>query len=83
MCLGCQEVHLKKEMIRIVKSPEGEFSVDLTGKKSGRGAYICPREACLQAAIKNHRLEKSFKCAIAPEIYEILREQVVSAGIKK
>jgi predicted RNA-binding protein YlxR (DUF448 family) len=83
MCLGCEKVHLKKEMIRIVKSPEGEFSVDLTGKKSGRGAYICPREACLQAAINNHRLEKSFKCAIAPGIYETLREQVVSAGIKK
>ena len=50
LCVGCQEKHPKKELIRIVRSPEGEFSVDLTGKKSGRGAYICPKQECLEKA---------------------------------
>ena len=67
LCVGCQEKHPKKELIRIVRSPEGEFSVDLTGKKSGRGAYICPKQECLEKARKGHRLERSFECGVPRE----------------
>lgn len=73
MCIGCGENKPKKELIRIVKSSEGEISLDMTGKKSGRGAYICPNQDCFTKAIKNHRLEKSFSCKISPEIYEELK----------
>lgn len=76
MCIGCQTVHPKKEMIRIVRSPEGKFSVDTTGKKSGRGAYICQKETCFQTAVKEHRFEKSFKSAMNPEVYEELKQQL-------
>ena len=78
MCIGCQTVHPKKDMIRIVRSPEGEFSVDRTGKKSGRGAYICEKEECFKAAVKEHRFEKSFKSAIDAGIYEELKQQLFS-----
>lgn len=73
MCVGCQKIRSKREMIRIVKSPDGEFSVDSTGKKSGRGAYICPNVDCLDAAIKGHKLEKSFRCSITDDTYEKLK----------
>nr|WP_296783813.1 YlxR family protein [Selenomonas sp.] len=76
MCLGCQESHPKKELIRIVRSPEGEYSVDTTGKKAGRGAYICPKQECFEAARKNHGLERSFKNAIDPVVYEELQHQL-------
>lgn len=75
LCVGCQEPHTKREMIRIVKSPEGEFSVDFTGKKSGRGAYICKNIECLNIAVKQRRLEKSFKCQINNSVYEQLKEE--------
>lgn len=75
LCVGCQEPHTKREMIRIVKSPEGEFSVDFTGKKSGRGAYICKNIECLNTAVKQRRLEKSFKCQIDNSVYEQLKEE--------
>ena len=74
LCVGCQEPHNKREMIRIVKSPEGEFSVDFTGKKSGRGAYICKNIECLNTAVKQGRLDKSFKCQIDYSVYEQLNE---------
>ncbi|WP_196591646.1 RNase P modulator RnpM [Pectinatus frisingensis] len=80
MCVGCQTVRNKREMIRVVKSPEGEFSIDKTGKKSGRGAYICPKRECLEAAIKGRRLEKSFKCSLDKKIYEKLRADFGEAG---
>ena len=73
MCVGCHENHSKKELIRIVRTPEGEFQIDTTGKKSGRGAYICPKMECLEAAIKGHKLEKSFKSKIDNSIYEKLK----------
>ncbi len=76
MCIGCQSQHPKKEMIRIVRSPEGEFSVDPTGKKSGRGAYICHNEACFTQAVKAHQFEKSFKSSIDAKVYELLRTQL-------
>jgi len=76
MCLGCQESHPKKELIRIVRSPEGEYSVDATGKKPGRGAYICPKQECFDKARKSRGLERSFKNAIEPAVYEALAQQL-------
>ena len=73
MCLGCQQLHVKRDLIRIVRSPEGEFSIDLTGKKSGRGAYISNSVECFDKAVKERRFEKSFKSAIDNKIYEELR----------
>lgn len=70
MCLGCGEMKPKKSMIRIVKSPEGEISLDLTGKKAGRGAYICRSCECFEKARKARRFEKAFSCRIEDEIYD-------------
>ena len=74
--MGCQA---KKEilgLVRIVRSPEGEVSVDMTGKKPGRGAYICPNEDCLNKVVKSKRLERSLEITISQEVYEKLREQL-------
>ena len=76
MCLGCQEMKNKKEMIRVIKTPEGTFMLDATGKKNGRGAYVCPSEECLQLARKNKGLERSFKQAIPAEVYESLEKEM-------
>lgn len=76
MCLGCQESRPKRELIRIVRSPEGEFSVDTTGKKPGRGAYICPKLECFSAARKSKGLERSFKSQIDKSVYELLEQQL-------
>ena len=76
MCVGCQEMKNKKEMIRVIKTPEGTFMLDATGKKNGRGAYVCPSEACLQLARKNKGLERSFKQAIPAEVYESLEKEM-------
>ena len=76
MCTGCREGKHKKELVRIVKSPEGEISVDLTGKKSGRGAYICRDEKCLAKARKSRSLERAFGCEISADIYERLSEEI-------
>lgn len=78
LCLGCQEQKSKKELVRIVRSPEGGFSVDMTGKKSGRGAYICNSKECFEKAVKEHRFERSFKGAIDRAVYDELREQLFS-----
>ena len=75
-CTGCQEMKNKKELIRIVKSEEGEFSVHATGKKAGRGAYICPNVECLEKAKKSKGLERSFKSAVPQEVYDKLREEL-------
>ena len=76
MCVGCQEMKNKKEMIRVIKAPEGTFMLDATGKKNGRGAYVCPSEECLQLARKNKGLERSFKQAIPAEVYESLEKEM-------
>ena len=76
MCLGCQEMKPKKELIRIVKNKENEISVDFTGKKPGRGAYICRNVSCFDKARKGKRIEKAFESSISEEIYDILREQL-------
>ena len=70
MCLGCGEMMPKRSMIRVVKSPEGEISLDLTGKKAGRGAYICRSCECFEKARKARRFEKAFSCRIEDEIYD-------------
>ena len=75
-CMGCQEKKSKRELVRIVRSPEGEISVDLTGKKPGRGAYICPNQDCLAKVVKSKRLERSLETTISEEIYEQLKEQL-------
>ncbi len=69
-CLGCGEMKPKQELIRAVRSPEGEISLDLTGKKNGRGAYICHSNACLAAAIKAKRFERAFGCSIEQSVYD-------------
>ncbi len=78
MCVGCQEKHPKRDMIRIVRSPEGEYSVDATGKKPGRGTYICGTRECLEAARKSRGLERSFKNAIDRSVYDELEQQILS-----
>ena len=75
-CVGCREMRPKKELVRVVKSPEGDISLDLTGKKPGRGAYVCPSLACLQAARKARRLEKGFACRIPDEVYDRMEEEL-------
>ena len=76
MCLGCNEMKPKKELIRVVKSPEGEISLDLTGKKSGRGAYICSDAECLRLARKAKRFEKSFSCRISDEVFDSMEREL-------
>ena len=75
-CTGCNEMKPKKELVRIVKSPEGDISVDLTGKKSGRGAYICKNTDCLLKAKEGSRLEKAFECKVPPEVYDRLCKEI-------
>lgn len=76
-CMACNEQKEKHELIRIVKSKDGVIEVDLTGKKSGRGAYICKNEACLDKIIKSKRLERVFEQEINQEIYESLRGVII------
>ncbi len=79
-CTGCQEMKNKKELIRIVRNDEGVFSLDTTGKKPGRGAYICNSADCLEKAFKNKGLERSFKSAVPSEIYDELKTQLERAA---
>lgn len=75
-CVGCQEMKSKKEMIRVIRTADEEFLLDATGKKNGRGAYICPCKSCLSMAIKNKGLERSFKQAIPKSVYEVLEKEM-------
>ena len=79
-CIGCGESKNKKEMIRILNTPEGEFILDATGRKNGRGAYLCPSKECLRKAIKGKGLERSFKMAIPREVYETLEKEMEGLG---
>ena len=74
--MGCNEKKNKNELIRIVKSNDGQINIDKTGKMPGRGAYICERKECLEKAIKSRRLEKSFEMKIEDNIYEELRKRI-------
>lgn len=75
-CLGCRQMKPKKELIRVVRSPEGEISLDFKGKAQGRGAYICHDPQCLKRAIKARALERAFSAQIPKEIYERLESQM-------
>ena len=75
-CLGCREMKPKKELIRVVRSPEGEISLDFKGKANGRGAYLCPSAECLKKAVKARALERAFETQIPPELYERLKQEM-------
>ena len=75
-CVGCREMKEKRALIRVVKSPEGEISLDFKGKKPGRGAYLCPSPECLKRARKARALERAFESAMPAEVYEALEEQM-------
>lgn len=78
-CTGCGEMKSKLELVRVVRSPEGDFSMDLTGRKAGRGAYVCRDLQCLRTARKAHRLERAFSCAIPADIYDRLEEELMQS----
>lgn len=75
-CTGCGEMKKKKEMIRVIKTPEDEILLDKTGKKNGRGAYICPTVQCLNSALKSKGLERSLKTPIPREVYDTLLKEL-------
>ena len=75
-CVGCREMHQKRELIRVVKSKEGEISLDFNGRLPGRGAYICKDAECLARAIKSKALERAFSCAISPDVYARLQSSL-------
>jgi predicted RNA-binding protein YlxR (DUF448 family) len=76
MCCGCNEMKPKREMIRVVRSPEGDISLDFVGKKPGRGAYICKNMECLVQARKARRFERAFSCMISDEVYEAMENEL-------
>ena len=75
-CLGCREMKPKRELIRVVRSPEGEVSLDFRGKSPGRGAYVCPNIGCLKKAIKSHAFERAFSASIPEEIYRRMEAEM-------
>ncbi|MBE7721126.1 MAG: YlxR family protein [Lacrimispora celerecrescens] len=79
-CIGCGEMKNKKEMIRILKTSEDEILLDATGRKNGRGAYICPSLECFKKAVKSKGLERSFKMTIPREVYEALEKEMEQFG---
>ena len=79
MCAGCSQHREKREMVRVVRSPAGEISLDLTGKKPGRGAYICRSAECLAKARKARRIERVFGCPIPDEVYDHLLQELQQA----
>lgn len=79
-CVGCREHKPKKELIRVVRSPEGAVTLDFKGKLPGRGAYVCPSEGCLVKARKSRALERAFDTALPPEVYDALEQQMKEVG---
>lgn len=79
MCVGCREMRNKRELLRVVRSPEGQIDFDPTGKKAGRGAYICPQIDCLNAALKGKRLQKALEHDIPAEVIAVLKERLPGA----
>jgi predicted RNA-binding protein YlxR (DUF448 family) len=75
-CMGCMQTFPKKDLVRIVRTPEGSVEMDLTGKKSGRGAYICRSEACLKKAIKSKRIQANLEVEINEELIEALSKEI-------
>ncbi len=83
MCVGCREMKEKRDLIRVVRSPEGEISLDPTGKKPGRGAYVCRQGECLQRAIKQRQLERQLQSAMTPEVSEGLRAALAALSAEE
>ena len=79
-CVGCREMKEKRDLIRVVRSPEGTISLDFKGKLPGRGAYVCPDPACLAKARKSRALERAFETAIPAEVYDQLERQMGEGG---
>jgi len=77
MCVGCREMKDKRMLIRVVRTPQGDIDLDPTGKKSGRGAYICPNINCLEQAIKGKRIQNALEAEIPEEIFARLREKLL------
>ena len=75
-CVGCREMKPKRELIRVVRSPEGELSLDFRGKKPGRGAYVCPDPQCLKRARKSNALGRAFAVQVSEEVYDALEAQM-------
>lgn len=75
-CTGCNEVKNKKDMIRVIRDKEGNISMDATGRKNGRGAYICPDAKCLEKAMKSKGLERTLKAKVPEEVYEQLKAEL-------
>ncbi len=75
-CMGCNEHKPKIELLRVVRSPEGEISLDFTGKKSGRGAYLCRDVKCLRRARKSHRIDRILECEIPDAVYDAMEEEM-------
>ena len=80
-CVGCREMKPKKELVRVVRSPEGVISIDTKGKAPGRGAYVCPSQQCLKRAVKSKALERTFDCSISEEIYQALADRMEAEGL--
>ena len=79
-CMGCRERRAKRELIRVVRTPEGNVSLDFGGKMNGRGAYLCPNPDCLQKAIRAKSLARSLEVEIPEEVYERLRKEMEAAN---
>ncbi|MDD2585213.1 MAG: YlxR family protein [Syntrophomonadaceae bacterium] len=76
MCVGCREMTRKKELIRVLRTPEGDIEIDTTGKKAGRGAYLCPQLECFTKAVKGKSLQKALNQEVPREVIDILRKQI-------
>lgn len=79
-CTGCREMKSKRDMIRVIKTAENEICIDVTGRKNGRGAYICPTMECLKQAMKSRGLERSLKTSIPDTVYQQLEEEMSHIG---
>ena len=79
MCIACKEMKNKKELVRIVKRGDGDISLDFTGKKNGRGAYICPTAACIEKCIRTRAINRAFSCDVSKEIYDKIAEEFARA----
>ena len=78
-CMGCRERRAKRELIRVVRTPEGEVKLDFGGKMNGRGAYLCPNPECLKKAIRSKALDRSLEVTIPEEVYQRLQKEMESA----
>ncbi len=76
-CVACHEMQSKRELIRVVRSPEGDIAIDLAGKKPGRGAYLCGKAACFRLAKKSRAFERALKATVQPEIYDRLEQDFI------